>query len=46
MSDIELARAALAALKNSYSPYSGVSVGAALLAAAGRVYKGCNIDAF
>ena len=30
MSDIELARAALAALKNSYSPYSGFSVGAAL----------------
>ena len=44
MSDIELARAALAALKNSYSPCSGFIVGAALLAASGRVYKGCNIE--
>ena len=31
MSDIELARTALAALKNSYSPYSGFSVGARCL---------------
>ena len=44
MSDIELAKAASGALKNSYSPYSGFRVGAALLAASGRVYSGCNIE--
>lgn len=28
----------------SYSPYSGISVGAALLTASGRVYRGANIE--
>ena len=28
----------------SYSPYSGITVGAALLTASGRVYKGANIE--
>lgn len=28
----------------SYSPYSGISVGAALLTADGRVYRGANIE--
>ena len=28
----------------SYSPYSGITVGAALLCASGRVYKGANIE--
>lgn len=32
------------AMVNSYSPYSGFSVGAALITADGRVYKGCNIE--
>ena len=29
---------------NSYSPYSGYSVGAALLCSDGSVYTGCNIE--
>lgn len=29
---------------SSYSPYSGISVGAALLCSSGRVYKGANIE--
>jgi cytidine deaminase len=28
----------------SYSPYSGISVGAALLTATGKVYRGANIE--
>lgn len=42
--DRELIRAALDARKYSYSPYSGYRVGAALLAADGTVYTGCNIE--
>ena len=32
------------ARKNSYCPYSGFAVGAALLCADGSVYAGCNIE--
>ncbi len=32
------------AKKNSYSPYSKFSVGAALLAKNGKVYTGCNVE--
>ena len=32
------------AKKNSYSPYSGFSVGAALLGKNGKIYLGCNIE--
>ncbi len=32
------------AKKNSYSPYSNFSVGAALLANNGKIYKGCNVE--
>ena len=32
------------AKKNSYSPYSGFSVGAALLGKSGKIYLGCNIE--
>lgn len=39
-----LARAALAARKNAYAPYSGFAVGAALLAADGRIFTGCNVE--
>lgn len=42
--DRELIQAALDARKYSYSPYSGYRVGAALLAADGTVYTGCNIE--
>ncbi len=40
----ELIKLALDARKMSYSPYSGFSVGAALLCADGSVYTGCNIE--
>ena len=39
-----LAQAALAAKKNSYSPYSHFKVGAAVLAADGKIYTGTNIE--
>ena len=40
----ELVSLALEARENSYSPYSGFKVGAALLTKSGKVYKGCNIE--
>lgn len=40
----ELIGNAMAAMKNSYSPYSGFCVGAALLTKKGKVYTGCNIE--
>jgi cytidine deaminase len=39
-----LAQAASAAQKNSYSPYSHFKVGAAVLAADGKIYTGTNIE--
>ena len=42
--DNELVKIAIDALKNSYSPYSGFRVGAALLTADGRTFSGCNIE--
>ena len=39
-----LIRAAVAARKNAYAPYSHFAVGAALLTKSGRVYTGCNIE--
>lgn len=44
MQDKELIRLALGARNNSYSPYSGFKVGAALLCGSGRVYTGCNAE--
>ena len=35
---------ALMARQNAYSPYSGFSVGAALLTAEGEVFTGCNVE--
>lgn len=40
----ELVDMAYEAMEFSYSPYSGFSVGAALLTEEGTVYKGCNIE--
>ncbi len=41
---IQLLNKAKEAKMASYSPYSGFSVGAALLCEDGSVYKGCNIE--
>ena len=40
----ELLNMAIDARERSYCPYSGISVGAALLTASGRVYVGANIE--
>lgn len=40
----ELFDKAVKAREKSYSPYSGYSVGAALLCSDGTVYTGCNIE--
>lgn len=40
----QLTEHAIAAMKNSYSPYSNYPVGAAALTSDGRVVAGCNIE--
>lgn len=44
MDNIKLMHLAKLAAKNSYSPYSKFSVGAALLCSDGAVYTGCNVE--
>lgn len=44
MTDKELIILAKEAAKNAYVPYSGYTVGAALLTKDGKVYTGCNIE--
>ncbi len=39
-----LIREAYEAKENSYAPYSGFHVGAALLSSDGAIYRGCNIE--
>lgn len=39
-----LVTAAIAAAQHAYAPYSDYPVGAALLAADGQVYTGCNVE--
>lgn len=41
---VELRQAAVAAMKNSYSPYSSFPVGAAALTDDGRIVSGCNVE--
>lgn len=40
----KLAEMAIAAKERAYVPYSHFRVGAALLAASGKIYSGCNIE--
>ena len=40
----DLCALAIKARDNSYCPYSGVRVGAALLTKSGRIFTGCNIE--
>lgn len=44
MTNKELYLQAVKAMENSYSPYSGCKVGAALLTASGKVFIGTNIE--
>lgn len=44
MTEKELCALAIQAMKRAYAPYSGYTVGAALLAASGKVHIGCNIE--
>ena len=44
MTDQELIGFANAARKNAYAPYSGYTVGAALLLKSGEVVSGCNVE--
>lgn len=40
----QLVSEAVAARLNAYAPYSGYSVGAALLAGSGKIYRGANVE--
>ena len=40
----ELLRAAKAAMKKAYAPYSNFRVGAAVLTKTGKVFAGCNVE--
>lgn len=40
----ELIMQAKLAMEQAYAPYSRFRVGAALLSASGRIYRGCNIE--
>lgn len=39
-----LIRQAFFAMENAYAPYSKFRVGAAILAASGKIYTGCNVE--
>jgi len=40
----ELVGAAKIVRENAHAPYSGFKVGAAIIAASGRIYTGCNVE--
>ncbi len=40
----QLFKAALEVQKNSYSPYSGHKIGAALRLKSGQIFSGCNVE--
>jgi cytidine deaminase len=42
--ETKLLRAARAATKKAYAPFSKLKVGAAVLTAKGRIFSGCNIE--
>jgi len=42
--ETKLLRAARAAAKNAYAPFSKLKFGAAVLAAKGHIFSGCNIE--
>lgn len=44
MNNKELVKAAFDAMTKSYAPYSGYTVGAALLSKSGVLYTGCNVE--
>lgn len=44
MTEKALCQEAIVAREAAYAPYSGFRVGAALLTASGKVYRGCNIE--
>lgn len=44
MNETELIRRAIAVAQRAYAPYSGYTVGAALLAEDSRVFAGCNVE--
>ncbi len=44
MTELKLIEKAKEAAKYAYTPYSGFTVGAALLCKNGKVYPGCNIE--
>ncbi len=44
MKESELFALAKKAAENAYAPYSGFTVGAALLSKGGKIYSGCNIE--
>lgn len=44
MNEQSLCNIALKARENSYAPYSGYRVGAALITSNGKIFTGCNIE--